>query len=100
MRRFEGVEHLAGNVRLRRREPRPGQPRGQRLAVDELENQVARLAGFGDFESVDGADVRMTEGGEDLRLALESGDAFGIGATRSGSALIATWRLSRVSRAL
>ena len=101
VRRFERVEHLPGiGDGFVKRHRAPLQPRGQRLAVDELENQVARLAGVGDFEPVDRADVRVAQCGEDLRFAFEPGDAFGSFATRSGRALMATWRFSRGSRAL
>ena len=79
VRRFEGVEHLPGmGDGFVKRHRASLQPRGQRLAVDELENQVARLAGVGDFEPVDRADVRVAQCGEDLRFAFEPGDAFGV----------------------
>ena len=79
VRRFEGVEHLPGmGDGFVERHGAPLQPRGQRLAVDELENQITRLAGVGDFEPVNRADVRVAQCGENLRFAFEPGDAFGV----------------------
>ena len=42
---------------------------GERVTIDELENEVLNAVGF--FETVDGADVGMIHRGEHPRLALE-----------------------------
>ena len=49
---------------------------GERPAFDELEDQ--KLAALDLLESVDGADVRMVERGEQLRLAPEARHALRI----------------------
>ena len=45
-------------------------PISQRRPFDEFEDQRVHGAGF--FEAVDGADVGMIQGGEDLRFASEA----------------------------
>jgi hypothetical protein len=52
------------------------QPLGQRLSVDELENQAAHLVEL--LEPVDGSDVRVVECGQHAGLALEPGEAASI----------------------
>jgi len=49
----------------------------ERFAVDELQHQELRRSRF--FKTVDCADVRMIQRGEELRLALEARHALGIG---------------------
>ena len=49
---------------------------GERLAFHELEHDRLRAAEF--LEAVNGADVRMIERREHLRLAAEPGDPIGI----------------------
>ena len=49
---------------------------GQRRAVHVLEHQRRRGAGL--LHAVDRGDVRMIEGGQDLRFALEARQAFGV----------------------
>ena len=66
-----------------------------RWTFDELENEgrdPVRL-----FESVDLRDIRVVQGGKDLRLSLEPGEALGVTASDAGSTLIAMARFRRVS---
>jgi hypothetical protein len=58
---------------------------GQGLALDELEHEEAAAVRF--LEPVDPGDVRVGEGGEQPRLALEAREAFGIGRKRIGQHL-------------
>ena len=51
--------------------------RFERLAVDELQDQRADVAR--DFQPVDGADVRVTQRGEQSRFTLEPRQSCGIG---------------------
>jgi hypothetical protein len=53
------------------------EPIGQCLAVDELEHQRRHAARS--IETVNGGNARMIEGRQYLRLALEPGQALGIG---------------------
>ena len=55
---------------------------GEVFALDELHDDRARACGF--LDAVDLRDVRMVEGGEDLGLALEAGQA--VAAARLGCA--------------
>ena len=55
---------------------------GEVFALDELHDNRARASGV--LDAVDLRDVRMVEGGEDLSLALEAGDA--VAAARLGCA--------------
>ena len=50
------------------------QPVGKRRALDQFEHQAERRVGrlIGRFDAVDGADVRVIQRGEDLRLAPEA----------------------------
>ena len=77
VRRFERFRDLAGDVQRLRQWQRPGRdPTGERRPIDELEDEIPALVH--DFDAVDRADVRMIERGEDLGLALEPRDAFGV----------------------
>ncbi len=51
--------------------------RGQGLALDQLEHQRVRAIAL--FEAVDGRDVRMIQGRQELRFALEPGEMRRIG---------------------
>ncbi len=53
-----------------------GDPVGQRGSLDNLQHQRLRAAAV--FETVDAADVGMTERGQHLRFALETGEPLGI----------------------
>ncbi len=66
---------------------------GQRFAVDPLEDEVGRPVQ--PFQAVDGGDVRMTEGGEDARFALEPPQAPGIAAEGVGQALDGDFPIER-----
>ena len=55
---------------------------GQRLAVDELEDEKPRSARL--FDSINARDVRMIERREELRLPLEPGDAVVIAGEQLG----------------
>ena len=70
---------------------------GERRAFDQLEDQRGHAIGF--FQSVDRADVRVIERGEQARFAREAGAAFGIGGKLGGRILMATSRPSLLSRA-
>jgi hypothetical protein len=72
--------------------------RVERLAVDEFEHEISGVTVRG-FEAVNPGDVRMLKRGEELRFAVEAGDPLGSPTTDAWSALIATVRLSLVSRA-
>ena len=69
-----GVERIGDLVRDRERvgdrHRSSLDPIGQRLAFHQLEHQ--RPHAVGGFEAVDGADVRMIEGSEHSRFALEA----------------------------
>ena len=78
---------------------------GEVFALDELHDDRARACRF--LDAVDLRDVRVVEGGEDLGLALEAGQAVaaarlgcaGVSRRWAGRTLMATSRLSLVSRA-
>src|SRR5207247_306041 len=57
----------------------------ERFSVDELENQ--ELGAVGLFETVDAGDMRMIQRRQQLRLALEPRDAFGILSEQRGETL-------------
>src|SRR5688500_16366024 len=70
MRSIQRVRDLSRDGQRIARGHRPtAQPIGQRLAVDELQHERWHAAGL--FEPVDGADVRMIEGREHARFAVE-----------------------------
>ena len=52
-------------------------PRGQRLALDQLEHERVRALAL--FEAVDGRDLRMIQGRQELRFALEPGEVRRVG---------------------
>ncbi len=73
-------------------------PIRERRPLHELQDERAYAVGV--FEAVNGRDVRMVERGEDFALRAETGPADPDRCAKaSGSTLIATSRLSRVSRA-
>ena len=88
---------LRDRERLVERDRSAGDAIGERRPFDQLQHQRAHTSGL--FEAVDGADVRMVQRREDLRLALEARQAVGSRANASGSILSATSRPSLVSRA-
>ena len=78
MRRFERLGNLMRDVQgLTDGDRPPGDPLGERVAVDELEYERGRT--IPDFEPVDGADVGMVQRGQQPRLALEADAPLGIG---------------------
>ena len=78
MRCFERIGNLMRDVQgLTDGDRPPGDPLGERVAVDELEYERGRT--IPDFEPVDGADVRMVQRGQQPRLALEADAPLGIG---------------------
>jgi hypothetical protein len=77
------------------RKRRTARVRAQRLAGDQLHNQIRVAIGFADI--VHGANVRVTEPGGGVGLALKALDRVSLHLV--GRTLIATSRLSRVSRA-
>ena len=75
------------------------QPLGEVLALDELHDEGADAARL--LEAVDRGDVRVLELGEELRLALEAGEAVGVGGERLGEDLDRDLALQlRVGRAV
>ena len=80
-----GVERLGdlqrGRERLFQRKGTGPQLVRERLALDELEDEIVHAVDL--FESVNGGDVGMVESGEKLRLALEPAAAL-IGSERLG----------------
>ena len=70
---------------------------GQRLALDQLHDQEMSAVGL--LEAVERGDVRVIQRRQDLRFALEPRHAVGVGREDVEETLIATSRLSRVSRA-
>ena len=99
MRRLEGLgDLLRDRERFGDGQPSPLQALGQVFALDQLQDEEGPRPSRASFEAVDRGDVRVVERGEQLRLALEAGQALGIGrATSAGSTLIATSRPSFVS---
>ena len=73
------------------------QPLAQRLALEQFRDHE-HLAVM-DAGVVDREDVRMRQRRDGLRFALEAGAPLGIAREARGRILIATSRLSRVSRA-
>ena len=99
VRRFERVGDLPRDRQRLVERQRPARDAiGQRVALDQLQDERARARRCPRGRR--SRDVRMVERGEHLRFALEAGEAFGIGGEApAGRTLIATSRLSLVSRA-
>ena len=77
VRRLEGLGDLAGDGEGLVERERPAlQPLGEVLALDELHDEGAHAARL--LEAVDRGDVGVLQLGEDLRLALEAGEAVGV----------------------
>ena len=57
----------------------------ERRPFDQLQYQRARTTRF--LEAVNRGDVWMIQRGEELRFALEAGDAFGVGGEERGQSL-------------
>ena len=77
VRGLEGVGHLACQPQRLGDWNRPrGDPLGKRVAFDQFEDEELSTVDL--FKSVDGGNVRVVEGREDLRLTLEPGDPFGV----------------------
>ena len=104
---FERIGDLPRDVeRGRRSAPAPtvGRARtraralGERLALDQLQNQDTRTSGRL-LEAVDRAMLRMIERRQHPRFALEPRQPIGIGGEGGGRTLMATSRPSLVSRA-
>ena len=78
VRRFERIGDLMPDVqRLADRDRPPGDPLGERVAVDELEDERGRAVHV--LEAIDGTDVRMIQRRQQARLAVEAGAPLGIG---------------------
>ncbi|MBK6407866.1 MAG: hypothetical protein IPF66_24335 [Holophagales bacterium] len=74
VRLLEGFRDLAGDGEGLVERERPAlQPLGEVLARHELHDEGAHAAGL--FEAVDRGDVGVLQLGENLRLALEAGEA-------------------------
>ena len=65
-----------GDRQPRTLRPQPFEVFRQRLAIDQLHGEEARLARL--FDAIDAGDVRVAERGEHLRFALETSHALGI----------------------
>ncbi len=77
VRLLEGLGDLPGDLQgLVDGHAAPLQPLGEVLARDELEDQERLAVGL--LEAVDGRDLRMVEGGEELRLAPEASQPLGV----------------------
>ena len=77
VRLLEGLGDLPGDPeRLTDGDGTPLQALGEVLAFDELEDEKGLAVGL--LEPVDRCDVRMVEGGEEVGLALEAGEALGV----------------------
>jgi hypothetical protein len=75
VRGLERIGHLLRDAqRLDERDRPPAQAIGEVLALHQLHDQRCAAAGF--LETVDARDVRMTERGEDLRLAVKARHAL------------------------
>ncbi len=75
------------------------QPLGEVFALDELHDEGADAARL--LEAVDRGDVGVLQLGQDLRLALETGEAVGVGGERLGQDLDRDLALQlRVGRAV
>jgi len=94
--RLERFRNLQGDHHGLIQRHAPGvDPLGKRDPFDELEHQCAAL------DAVDRCDTRMIEGGEQLRLTLEPGDAFGIVRKRVGQHFDCDLAVqSRIARAI
>ena len=78
VRGLERVRDLTSDRdRLGHRYRSPRDPAGQRFAFHKLQHQRADAAAF--LDAVDRGDVRMLEGGEGLRLALEPRETVRVG---------------------
>src|SRR5688500_1261324 len=74
---FESLRDLPCNRQgLIERDRSARDPIGERVALDELEDERVRLTAV--LEPIDRTNVGMVEGGKQLRLALEAGEAIGI----------------------
>ena len=97
VRGVERIDDAAHQIeRLAHPERTAPQPRRQRFAFDVLHDDEVAAAGVG-ADLVDGADVRMVEGGGRLRLAQQPAADLVVAGAASRRNLIATWRFSRVS---
>ena len=86
VRGLERLGDLAGDREGLVERERPAlQPLGEVFALDELHDEGADAARL--LEAVDRGDVGVLELGEDLRLALEAREAFGVGGERLGEDL-------------
>ena len=85
------VDRLAHGQRAAR------QALAQRLAVEQFRDGVGQAVVRADV--VDREDVRVRERGDGLRFALEAREPIGVAREPLGRTLMATSRLSRVSRA-
>ena len=95
VRGFESFGDLAGDAQCFFERERSF----ERLARHQFHHQ--RAAGVGFFDAVDLRDVRMIQGRQNFRFALEAGETLrGSRASAAGRTLIATSRSSLVSRAL
>src|SRR5467141_4257320 len=75
---LDGRGYLSADLqRLASRERASGKALRERLPLDELVYEVVRALHV--LEPIDAGDVRMVEGGEQLRLALEAREALGVG---------------------
>src|SRR5688572_32214845 len=74
--RLDRLSDLPGDVqRLCDRHRAAVNAFGQRLALDQLEDQAFQIAAF--LQPVDGGDVGMTDGGKELGLALKPRQPIG-----------------------
>ncbi len=75
VRLFQRLGDLSGDGEaLLERQGSRGEPFGQRRSLDELHDEGADAARL--FEAEDGGDVRVVQLGQQLRLALEAGEAL------------------------
>ena len=86
VRSLDGRGHLhAQRQHLAQRQRSPPEPRGERLALDQLEHQARRVGAV--LQPVDGRHVRVVERGQRLRLAPEAREPPGVGRERGGQHL-------------
>ena len=79
VRGFERLGNLLGDREGLVDRDRPARnPIGERRALDKLHHEGRACTPSAFFEPVDLGDVRMVEGGEHLRLPLETREAIGI----------------------
>ena len=98
MRGFDRVCDLAADrKRLVERNWSLRDPFRERRPLDEFQDERANAVGF--FESVDLADVRVVQGGEDLASRRKRARRSGSTVKLSGSTFSATSRLNFLSRA-